>query len=194
VDYRSSLGEHTRYHDAIGLGPTHLADLDAHAKSGAAVFTTPPLRHRMILVGSPIADLYVTATTPDADVHAYLEKIDESGAISLLADGELRASHRVLGRPAYANLGLPFSDSRKAVVDKTPPINAGPPALVRFDLMPVAAAVAAGERLRLVVTGADAHTTLTIPQDPPTVLTIHTGGVLSSSLELPTMPATASAQ
>jgi predicted acyl esterase len=192
VSYSSSLGEHTRYHDAIGLGPTRLTDLDAHAKTGAAVFTTPPFRQPVTLVGSPIANLYVTGTTPDADVHAYLEKIDTSGAISLLADGELRASHRVLGTPTYGNLGLPFSDSRKAVVDKTPPINVGPPALVRFDLMPVAAALAVGDRLRLVVTGADAHTTLTITQDPPTVLTLHTGGAKPSSVEFATLPAAAS--
>jgi putative CocE/NonD family hydrolase len=184
VDYRAGLGDHTRYHDAIGLGPLRLPDLAIHAQHGATAFTSAPLSQDMDVVGAPIVTLAVSSSTPDADVHAYLERVESDGTIVMLADGVLRASHRVEGTAWYSDLGLPFSDSRRAVVDATPGLDATKPATMRFSLMPVAARFPAGSRVRLVVTGSDAGTNLTIPQSPATRLTVHFGS--GSSLALPT--------
>lgn len=186
VDYRSTTGERTRYHGVFGNGAHAFPDLDAHAKTGAIAFTTPPLTEEMVLAGSPVVNLEITASTPDANVHAYLERIGSDGKISMLTDGVIRASHRVLGRAPYRNLGLPYSDSRKAVVDATPALDAGRPVTVRFDLQPVAARFRVGSRIRLVITGADANSNLTIPYDPPTKIGIHVRG---SRIELPLIAA-----
>jgi predicted acyl esterase len=188
VDYHSTMGEHTRYHDAIGLGPEEYPDLEAHARTGALAFTSAPLVDGATVLGAPIVTLYVTASTPDADVHAYLEKIDAQGNATYLSDGVLRASHRTLGTSPYDNLGLPWSDSSKAVVTATPGMTESQPVKLQFDLQPLGARFAAGERIRLVIAGADANTNLTIPQDPPTVLGIYHGAQTLSSISLPTVP------
>jgi putative CocE/NonD family hydrolase len=188
VDYAKSLGNHTRYHDAIGLGPTALPNLERHAANGALAFTSAPLDRDLDVVGAPIVDLRITADARDADVYAYLERIDPDGSIAMLADGVLRASHRVEGAAPYRDLGLPFSDSRRRVVQATPPLSADTPARLRFALMPVSVRFAKGSRVRVVVTGADAGTALSIPQSPPPRVTVHAGAASPSSVSLPVAP------
>ena len=172
ADYNSSLGEHTRYHDAIGLGPTALPDLDAHARTGLS-WTSQAVGAGFEMTGSPIVNLQLTSSTPDADIHATLEKIDPAGVVTYLSDGELRASHRKQGPAPYRNLGLPFSDSRRAALAATPPLDAKHPQHLVFDLSPTSTRLRSGDRLRLVLTAANAHTTLTIPQAPATQFTVH---------------------
>jgi predicted acyl esterase len=188
VDYNSTMGDHTRYHDAIGLGPTRLPDLRRHAQEGALAFTSQPLSAPVTLVGSAVVELQVTASTSDADVHAYLERVERDGTVVMLADGVLRASHRSLGKPWYNNLGLPFSDSRSKVVASTPPLSIRTPSRLRFALQPIAAHFEKGSRIRLVVSGAEAGTNLTIQQDPATRLTLHLDRRAGSKLELPVAP------
>lgn len=185
VDNETGLGDHTRYHDAIGLGPTQLPDLAQHAQHGAVAFTSAPLSSDVELRGAPIARLFVRSTTPDAYLHGYLERVNADGTIEMLADGVMRASHRVLGNPPYNNLGSPFSDGRRAVVDSTPPLSEQKPALVEFELQPIAARFEQGTQIRFVVAGAESGTNLTIAQDPPTRLSIDFGGRNTSALLLP---------
>lgn len=189
VDYYSSMGEHTRYHDAIGLGPLEYTDLDEHLKTGALAFTSAPFKENQTILGSPIAKLFVTSTTPDADVHAYFQKIDEAGNVSYQSDAVLRASHRVLGQPPYNNMGLPWSDSSREVVNRTPGMTEDSPVQLEFYMHPIGVKISKGERIRLVVTGADSHTNLTIPQDPASVLGINYGEDTPSSLALPLVQA-----
>lgn len=185
VDYQSTTGERTRYHGVFGNGPHAFPDLEAHARDGAVAYTSAPLESALLVAGAPIVDLSVTASTPDATIHAYLERIGADGRITMLTDGVMRASHRRLGAAPYRNLGLPFSDSRKSVVDATPALRRINPARVRFDLQPVAVRFPAGSRLRLVITGADANSNLTIPYSPATELGIRAP---ASLLSLPIAP------
>jgi predicted acyl esterase len=187
VDTASTMGQHTRYHDAIGLGPTQHPDLEEHARRGALSFTSPALTADLQIAGSPIVRLKVRSSTQEAYVHAYLEIVEPDGHIALLSDGALRASHRVQGVPPYRNLGLPFSDSRTRVIASTPHLRRDRASELIFDLQPVAARLPAGSKIRLVVTGADAHTNLTLPQSPPTRLTLDLGGDQGSTLLLPTV-------
>lgn len=187
VDYSSSLGDHTRYHDAIGLGPLTLPDLEEHAQRGALSFTTAPLRRDTTLVGSPIVSLLVRASTASAVFHAYLQEIDPNGHVELLSEGVMHSAHRTLGQPAYNNLSLPFSDSRRAVVESTPPLNSDNASVVQFDLQPASETIQRGNRIRLVITGAEARTNLVIPYQPPTQITISTGRD-GSILDLPVAP------
>jgi hypothetical protein len=134
------------------------------------------------MLGAPIVKLDISSSTPDADVHAVLFKVSPTGTATYLTDGLMRASHRVLGPAPYDNLGLPFSDSRRATVLATPPLRPDRTSELVFDLQPIGALFEKGDRLRLVITGADAETNLTISQAPPTRLSIGVGVKAASTL------------
>jgi predicted acyl esterase len=185
VDFTSTLGEQTRYHDAIGLGPNVLPDLTAHGRNGALSFTTAPLEKAVTVTGSAVVSLFLSANVPVVDVNGYLEVVERDGTVRMLADGVMKTSHRRLGQPTYDNLGLPWSDSRKDVVMETPAIEPGRPVRVEFDLQPTSVVFNKGERIRLVVTGAEAHTNLTIPRPTPVRIELAHGGSRASELRLP---------
>lgn len=49
----------------------------SHLRScGHTAFTGPPLAAALEVVGSPMVDLWVASSDPDADVFAYLEDVD----------------------------------------------------------------------------------------------------------------------
>ena len=187
IDYGVSMGDATRYHDAIGMGPLRQGDLIAHAQR-SLMFESPPLGEDLVLAGHPIVELFVTANANDLEINAYLQEVDEAGAVHQLTDGVLRASHRALGELGYATFGLPRTDSTAQAVTNTPPLGRSPVKLT-FDLQPLAARFQRGHRVRLVVNGADAHTNLTIPQEPPPVLSVWSGPEHPSRLRLPTLAA-----
>ena len=55
-------------------------------------YTSAPLREDVQMVGHPIADLWIAASTHDADVFVYLERITPAGDVSIVTHGRLRAS------------------------------------------------------------------------------------------------------
>ena len=186
IDYGVTMGTNTRYHDAIGMGPFKQVDLIAHAER-SLVFETPPLEEDLVLVGHPIVQLYLGANVADLEINAYLQEVDHQGAVHQLTDGVIRASHRELGQPSYDALGLPRTDSTSRIVTNTPPLGDVPERLT-FDLHPTAVRFQRGHRIRLVITGADAHTNLTIPQEPPPLISLWSGSEYPSRVLLPIHP------
>jgi predicted acyl esterase len=184
VDYGVTLGEHTRHHAAIGMGPRAYPFLAEHARR-SLVFESAPLDADLLVTGSPVLELQVAATVADLEVDAYLEDVDAAGVPLLLTEGVILASHRTLGSPPYDNLGLPWLDGRERIVRATPPLSAERPALLEFALQPTAARFRKGHRLRLVIAGADAHTNLTVPYEPAPTLTVWSGAATASRLLLP---------
>lgn len=184
VDYHVSMGESTRYHDSIGMGPMRYEGLNEHA-ARSLVFETAPFDRDYVVVGHPVVELFVTSSEGDIEINAYLQEIDEDGEPFYLTDGVIRSSHRKLGRPPYDKMGLPWLDGSRAAVESTPPLSAVEPSVLRFTLYPTAARIQKDHRLRLVITGADAHSNLTIPYDPPPVITVWTGSDTASRIMLP---------
>jgi uncharacterized protein len=188
VDYSASAGTHTRYHHAITSGRTlDYSFLVEHA-AHALTYTTKALDQPIALIGAPIVRLYVSADVPDIEIDAYLEDVDENGAATFVSDGVMLASHRKLGTPFYNAFGVPWSSSTKADVDTTAPINTTVGDL-EFSLQPSALEFAKGHRIRLVVTGADANTNLTIPYAASPVISVHLGTREGSRLVVPVDPA-----
>ena len=183
VDYRATMGPQSRYHDSFsGAREMAYPDLQAHARTGLT-FTTAPLADDVVIAGHPLVALTARSTAADGDLLFYIEDVAPDG-VSYVTEAVIRASHRTQGVAPYDVGGLPYSDSRKAVVDATAPFNAGPTRLIA-DFQPTAYRFKAGHRIRVVVTGADADNYITPPILPEPRISLTLGGVEGASITLP---------
>lgn len=192
VDYTATMGPQSRYHDSFSGAPEMAyPDLVAHAKRGLT-FTTAPLKEDLVIAGHPVVTLDATSTAADGDLFFYIEDVSPDGA-AYVSEAVARASHRTQGTAPYDVGDLPFSDSRKAVVDATPAFNAGP-ARLKVDFQPAAYRFKAGHRVRVVVTGADADNYITPPILPEPRISVRLGGLAGASIMLPVAPAESAAK
>ncbi len=152
------------------------------ADAKGLTYTTPPLPSALEVTGHPVAHLWIASSAPDADVFVYLEDVDETGVSHYVSEGALRASNRALSDPGYSFLDLPYHRGNQA--DRAP-LAAGQPVELTFDLFPTAKLFAAGHRLRITVTGADAANARTPQQVPAPRLTVFHGKERASRVELP---------
>ena len=143
---------------------------DAHGLT----FTSSPLAQPLHLEGYPVVKLRVAADHDDVNVFTYLEEVDASGKVEVLAMGRLAASYRATAAAPYDTLGLPWHPGR--VADNRPLVP-GEAVDMEMALLPVSRVVAAGHRLRLTVTGADPRqrNLNDIRRDPPPVITLELG-------------------
>lgn len=125
-----------------------------HPQGHGVVYTQPPLKGDLVLVGHPVADLWITADQPEANLFVHLEDVAPDGTVTVLAEGRQRASLRKLHAPPWNNLDLPW---RRSWREDEQPLKAGAPVQVSFDLLAVAHTVPKGHRLQIAVTGSDAR-------------------------------------
>lgn len=142
--------------------------------------TTRPLK----LIGYPVAQLTVAADNPNADVFVYLDRIKPDGSAEVISFGRLKLSHHALAEAPYETLSLPWHSGLKA--DVSPPA-AGEFVSLSIAMTPVSLALAAGERLRFVVAGADPRqrNLKDIRIDPPPRISVRFGGQQGSRVDLP---------
>jgi hypothetical protein len=152
TDTTASLGPGTRWANTYG-GALGYPDLSGNDAKGFT-YTTSPLASAIEVIGHPVVHLWVTSTARDVDAIVYLEEVDPSGRSHYVTEGVLRASHRALGTPPFANFGLPWPSSRRSEVQPLPE----EPAELVFDLLPTAKRFRAGHRIRVTVQGADRDT------------------------------------
>ncbi|RYG87913.1 peptidase S15, partial [bacterium] len=150
-------------------------------------WTGAPLAADQVLVGSPVIELEVAADRDDANVFAYLEEIAPSGEARVISFGRLAASQRRLAAPPYDTLGLPW---QSGVSTDREPLTPGRFVKMRFVLTPAGRIVRAGQRFRVVVTGADPRqrNLAELKQDPPPRITVRSGSN-ASWIELPLLAA-----
>ncbi|MEP2652402.1 MAG: CocE/NonD family hydrolase C-terminal non-catalytic domain-containing protein, partial [Paraglaciecola sp.] len=132
----------------------------------------------------PVLNIYANSTAVDGEIFAYLEEVDAEGNALYLTEGVVRASHRKLVKIANDTLGVPIPSSTRADVSKTSAFTEGVTEL-KFALQPTANLFEKGNRIRLVITGADMHNYLAPVFSPSPELTISFGGKQASSLTLP---------
>ena len=125
VDYTSTTGADTRYHDTVGGGPLNHPDAVVHART-ALTYTTAPLAEEVTVVGHPVIEILGTSNAVDGEFNVYLQEVDADGAVHFLTEAVIRASHRTLGTAPYDNMGLPWPSSTAADIAATPPLNEGP--------------------------------------------------------------------
>lgn len=180
VDYGATSGRTTRWSNTYG-GTFGYRDMASNDKKGLT-YTTPPLTEDMELTGHPILHLWLSSSTTDADVFAYLEQVDADGLSNYVTEGALRASLRATSTPPSAYLDLPYHRFyREDVAELTP----GQPVELVFDLLPTSILVHAGERVRLTITSADSGNANTPVRSPAPVISVYRNTQHASYLVLP---------
>ena len=131
--------------------------------------------------------LLVSASSTDAAVFVYLEDVDESGRVSYVTEGELRALHRkrvASGRAAA--LPIPVRSFTRA---DGRPLTPDEPTTLVFDLLPTSYRFARGHAVRIAIAAADVDHFARIPREGPSTLRVYRGGANASRIDLPRVPA-----
>jgi uncharacterized protein len=158
-------------------------DLSANDAKGLT-FTSPPLEADIEVTGHPVIHLWISSSSSDADVFAYLEEVDEAGHSRYVSEGSLRASNRAISDPGYDFIDLPYHRGNRA--DRAPLVP-GQPVELSFDLFPTATLFKAGHRIRVSINGADAANARS--PEPPSRLVVYRGKGTPSRIDLPILPA-----
>jgi putative CocE/NonD family hydrolase len=154
--------------------------IDKHGLS----YATAPLAQDAHIAGHPVADLWISASTPDADLFVYLEDVAPEGSITIVTHGRLRASHRGEQRAPFRNfMGLPYHSGERAAAR---PLVPGEPVRMRLDLLPTSTIVKAGHRLRVTIAGADPRQrSRNVQFDPPPQIRVLRDAAHASQLSVP---------
>ena len=149
VDYSTTSGPNARW-SAVTKGGWY-ADWINDEKG--LTYTTQPLERAVEITGHPIVHLWISTEAPDLDLFVYLELVAPDGRAGYVTEGNLRASHRALGKAPFDNLGLPYHRSYE---EDVAPMPVGEPVELVFDLLPTSRLYPRGSRIRLTIACADA--------------------------------------
>lgn len=182
VDFDVNSGAETRWSTQLGVPPRYRDRRDVDRR--LLVYDTPPLEVDYEIVGEPVLDLRVASRTDDPAFFAYLEDVAPDGTVTYLTEGMLRAIHRKPANPAdlpYDQGPAPHSFRRLDAELVTP----GEAMRIQFALLPVAARIRAGHRIRIAITGADVPLFTRYSNGAAETFTVYWGGADGSRLELP---------
>ncbi len=116
-------------------------------------FTSEPLPVDLHIAGFPVVTVRLATSGADGAVYAYLEDVSADGEVSYVTEGCLRFVHRATSGPADpSRLGVPRSFARADGLAVTP----GQDLDLVVELLPVAALVRAGHKIRVSMGGHDA--------------------------------------
>ncbi|MGB0910639.1 MAG: CocE/NonD family hydrolase [Nitrospirales bacterium] len=182
VDTTIGTGHQSRWNTLIGQTlPTPYADRPQH-NNQLQSYTSAPLEQAMEVTGHPIVTMYLSATTTDATVFAYLEDINEEGTVTYVTEGLLRALHRkTVNAPKHFPQGIPY---RTFTRNHAAALIPGKVTELSFDLLPTSYQFKQGHRIRLSIAGADKDHFAILPGEKP-IFTIHRSKRYPSQLTLP---------
>jgi predicted acyl esterase len=133
--------------------------IDFDALGDGVTFCSPPLAHETEITGPSAAKLFVSSSTPDADIFLVLRafflegrEVVFQGAIdphTPVGQGWLRASHRKLD-PELSNAYRPYHTH-----DEKQPLAAGQVVELDVEIWPTSIVLPAGYRIALTVRGKD---------------------------------------
>ena len=188
VDFTAGTGKTTRWSTQFGIPPDYPDRREADRK--LQVYDSAPLTADTEVVGTPIATLRLSADTADPAVFVYLEDVAPDGRVTYITEGQFRAVNRkaaATGAGAYDE--GPAAHSFKRADAR--PMKPEEVVELRFPLLPTAARIAAGHRLRVAVAGADVDVFRRYPASGPETFRLRVGGPSASVIELPVRPARA---
>ncbi|MGA2531697.1 MAG: CocE/NonD family hydrolase [Candidatus Aminicenantales bacterium] len=180
ADYTTTTGTTTRWDNAVGGGFGYPDMKDNDTKG--LTYTTAPLAKDVEVTGHPVVRLWVSSTTDDAELFAYLEEVDPAGVAHYVTEGTIKASYRALGEAPYDYLGLPFHRSYK---EDVVPLKPGEPVELVFDMEPTSNVFDAGNRIRLTITCADKDNAEVKDVSPAPKVTLYRDKGRASRITLP---------
>lgn len=184
VDFSCTTGSTGRWNTQVNYSGALLAWPElGGADSGRLAYVTETFPETTELVGEAVLSLWLTCSTPDTAIHAYLEEILADGTARYITEGQLRARDRAVSRtpPSWAD-HLPWHSHERA---DAAPLEPGEPAELRLHLNPISYLLAAGSRLRLCLAGADRDNFVRVPESGVPTWTVLLGGPQASTLTLP---------
>lgn len=150
IDYTTTTGDAPLW--SAPAMPHKYPDMRMH-DSRSLTYTTPPLVTTVSVAGHPIVHIWLSTAAPDLDMFVYLEQVDAAGNSTYITEGQLRASHRLVGEAPFDNFGLPW---RNHLQSESQLIPATEPVELTVDLRPTAWQFPPGSSIRITVAFADA--------------------------------------
>jgi uncharacterized protein len=195
VDPATSSGTFTRWAAQAGA-PVYYGD-QRFAPGRRLSFDAEPVTRDTELVGAPEVCLVMRSDQTDGIVLAYLEDVAPNGRVTYLTEGQIRLLHRkTSGRACDPAPGTARTFARADAA----PVEPGELMHVELPLLPTAAILRKGHRLRLALAGADAGPrrpfefanpgvdTFPMLTDVPATWSVSFGGPRGSTLVVPTRP------
>ena len=145
-------------------------------------YTAEPLESDLQVAGYPVITLSLASDREDGALFVYLEDVDPQGQSRYVTEGGLRLIHRKAAANPYFEGEEPYHSFARSDAEPMPP---GEAETMSFRLWPIAALIRAGHRIRVAIAGADAGMFDPVPADGEATLTVYSGGVDGSRIELP---------
>jgi hypothetical protein len=136
---------------------------------GGPRFVTAPLESDTEVTGDAVIDLWISSSSSDGNIFAYLEDVAPDGKVTQVTDARLKASLRKMSKPKYENFGLPYHRSHR---EDTQPLKPGEPAKLVFAFLPASHIFKAGHRVRISLAGSDYRERDRTPVSPAPIVTI----------------------
>ena len=153
VDPSAGTGNQSRWDTLVGKSLTDPYPDRMTQDLKLLSYTSHPLTKDVEVTGHPILTLFLSSTTSDATVFAYLEDVDTQGRVAYVTEGELRALHRKLSDTEVEHLnGLPHRTYKRR---DALPLKPGEIAKMVFDFLPTSYQFKKGHRIRLALAGTD---------------------------------------
>jgi predicted acyl esterase len=174
VDPAAGSGLRTRWRTLLAPVPADYPDR-AERDRKLLVYDSAPLPRAIEVTGHPVVTLHLSwLDATDGQLFVYLEDVAPDGRVCHVTEGLLRALHR------RATPGLvPQRSFRRA---DAAPLVPGEVVELAFELLPVSYLYAAGHRVRLALSGADADHFGT---PPPSTIEVHRTQTRPSRIDLP---------
>jgi putative CocE/NonD family hydrolase len=181
VNFEATTGEKNRWHTQVGGQVVYPDRVEEDKK--LLTYTSAPLNADTEITGHAVIDLFVSSTHNDGAFFVYLEDIDESGKVTYLTEGALRALHRKISneQPPYKIFVPCHSFKQKDAMPLVP----GQMAELKFGLQPTSVLIRKGHRLRIAIAGHDKNTFARIPAEGSPVIAVSRNKRNASWIDLP---------
>jgi putative CocE/NonD family hydrolase len=170
------------YNVACAAGGTGPTAQPCHLAEQGASLAGKPLKQAVEVTGHGIADVWISADAPDANLFMYLEDVAPDGTVHVVTEGRLKASLRKLGDAPWAMPGIPW---HRAFAEDAQPLKPGEPVRLVFDVMPTSYVFAPGHRIQFTFTGSDYRERARDANSQPAAITLLSDREHPSSVSLP---------
>ena len=162
-----------------GGGPTMQP---CHPKGAGFSVAGKALTAPVEVTGHGLADVWIAADTPDANLFLLLEDVAPDGSVKVVTEGRLKASLRKTDKAPWALPGLPW---HRAYAEDAQMLKPGEPVRMQFDLMPTSHVWAKGHRIQFTFAGSDYRERARSANSQPARITLISDAGHPSSVSLP---------